>query len=337
LALDRRLRVIGLDANSSAEDFGGLDFVQADARNPLLAELFKSKDVHTVCHLKFDESARLSEAAFDLNVIDAVKLLSACAEAGVKKVVLKSSMAVYGALPHNSAFLTEDHPLNGSRRYGYTRDFVEIETFCQDLRRQAPRMYLTLLRFPGIIGPACDTPMTRFLKDKTIPTLLGFDPMMQVIHEDDVVGSLVHAVLNDAPGAFNLAAEGVLPLSKLMALAGRFAVPILPVLAYWSAALGGQRLAPIEPDCLRYPWVGDLARMREELGFTPRYTAAEALRQFAEQQRLRPYLPESAAMARDEERLRNTIERRRQISEPVAIRAGEGGTNNDQDAHTSSL
>ena len=76
-------------------------------------------------------------------------------------------------------------------------------------------------RFPGIIGPACDTPMTRFLKDSRAPVLLGFDPLMQVIHEDDVVGGLVHAVLHTMPGVFNVAADKAMPLSQLMALAGK--------------------------------------------------------------------------------------------------------------------
>ena len=68
---------------------------------------------------------------------------------------------------------------------------------------------------------------------------------------------------------------------------------------------------PIEPDFLRYPWVGDLNKMHQELGFTPHYTAEEALREFAGDQRLRRYMPESVAMAYDEQRLRDTIERRR--------------------------
>jgi UDP-glucose 4-epimerase len=153
--------------------------------------------------------------------------------------------------------------------------------------------------------------MTRFLKDPKAPVLWGFDPMMQIIHEDDVVGALAHAVLDDVPGVFNIAAEGTSPLSKLMGLAGKFGVPVLHLLAYWTTPLGSSQLAPIEWDYLRYPWVGDLEKMRQEFGFAPSYTAAEALREFAARQRVRQYLPESAALAFDEERLRDTIERRR--------------------------
>jgi UDP-glucose 4-epimerase len=324
LMAEHNLHVIGLDAEPPAREIKQLDFVQADIRNPLLVDLLKSESIHTVCHLTFVESARLAEAAFDVNVVGTIKVMSACAEIGVAKIVLRSSAAVYGAHPNNSAFLTEDAPLNGSRLYGYTRDLVEIEAFCNGFRRQAPQVMLTVLRFPSIIGPTCDTPMTRFLKELAAPVLWGFDPMMQVIHEDDVAGALAHAVQNDVPGVFNVAAEGSVPLSRLAALAGKLAIPALHPLVYWGAVLGGGRLAPIEPDYLRYPWVGDLTKLRSEFGFAPRYTAVEALREFEAQQRLRPYLAdalERAALDDDQERLRDTIESRRRAraAQPTSI------------------
>lgn len=326
----RHAHVIGLDSEPPKEEIKDLDFIQADIRNPLFVDLLKSEGVHTVCHLVFMESARPSEAAFDLNVMGTMKVLGACAEAGVRKVVLKSSTAVYGALPTNPGFITEQHPLHGSRSSGAIRDLVEIEAFCNGFRRQVPEMVLTVLRFPSVIGPQADTPLTRFLREPWTPVLLGFDPMMQVIHARDVVEALVHAVLNDVPGVFNVGAEGVLPQSRLMGLAGKFAIPVFHLFAYWGTSLLGSsglhpnRHLPIDLDYMRYPWVADLTKMREELGFTPRYTAEEALREFAGQQRLRKYIPESAALAYDEERLRDTLERRRRLrSRQLSGRTGQ--------------
>ena len=127
--------------------------------------------------------------------------------------------------------------------------------------------------------------MTRFLRQTWAPVLMGFDPMMQVIHEEDVTGALVHAVANDVPGVFNVAAEGVVPLSQLMSPAGKFAVPIFHLFAYWgNNLLAGSgrpagRFLPVELDYIRFPWVGDLTKMRSRLGFVRLYTAAEALRE----------------------------------------------------------
>ena len=318
------VHIIGLDSEPPKVEIKDLDFIQADIRNPLLVDLLKSEGVQTVCHLTFMESVRPTEAAFDLNVMGTIKVLGACAEAGVQKVVLKSSTEVYGAQPNNSAFLTEEHALKGSLSYEYVRDLVEIEAFCNGFRRQEPEIIQTVLRFASVVGPNAQTPMTRFLQEPFAPVLLGFDPMMQVIHEEDVVDALVHSVVQDVPGTYNVAAEDHLPLTKLMSLAGKIPIPIFHPILYQGASLVGSsrlglsHLLPIDLDYLRYPWVGDLARMREELGFMPHYTAEEALREFAGKKRLRRYLPDSMAMAYDEERLRDTIERRRRARERQA-------------------
>jgi UDP-glucose 4-epimerase len=318
--------VIGVDDEQPSKEIKDLDFIQADIRNPLLIDLLRLEQVDTICHLVFVDSHRPSEASFETNVMGTIKVFGAAAEAGVRKIIIKSSTAVYGARSTNPAFLVENHPLRGSRSYGYTRDGVEIEAFCNGFRRQHPHIDLTVLRFPNIIGPTVDTPMTRFLTQPGAPVLLGFDPMMQFIHEDDVVAALVHAIEHPVPGVFNVAAEGNLPLARVMGLAGKLTFPVVHLLAYWSQGILGRfahRYLPIEPDYIRYRWVGDITRMREEMGFTPRYTAEEALREFAGKQRMRQYLPESAALAYDEERLRDTIERRRRARDLDAARQAQ--------------
>jgi UDP-glucose 4-epimerase len=315
------IQVIGVDAQPPEKGIQGLDFIQADIRNPLFVEILKLEMVDTVCHLIFAGSRRPSEANFDLNVMGTMKVLGACAEAGVKKVILKSSTSVYGALPTNPGYLTEKHPLQGSQVYGNNRNLLEIEAFCNGFSRQVPNLMLTILRFASIVGTEADTPMTRFLKAPLAPTLLGFDPLMQVIHEKDVVNALIHVIENDHPGVFNVAAEGILPLSRLTALAAKVPIPVIHLVAYWglglvnAVGLPGARYWPMEPDYLRYGWVADLEKMREELKFYPAYTAEEALREFAGKQRLRHYVPESVALAYDEERLRDTLERRKRARE----------------------
>jgi UDP-glucose 4-epimerase len=195
---------------------------------------------------------------------------------------------------------------------------------------------LTILRFSSIVGPTVDTPMTRFLKEPVTPGLLGFDPMMQIIHEDDVVEALVHAVLNDVPGVFNVAADDAMPLGKIRGLAGKSAFALLHPFVYWGVKLLGDsglrlsRYVPIELDYIRYPWIGDLARMRNELNFEPRYTAEETVREFAGWHRTGLYQTESARKTHEEKRLRDVIERRRRVRERQTEVApvGEEGVDN---------
>ena len=324
LAAETDLRVLGIDATPPANPIRGLDFIQADVRNSLLVELLRDESVTTVCHLSFIEAERHSEANFDLNVIGTMKVFGACAQAGVRNVILKSSTAVYGASAANPAFLTEGYPLNGSRRTGTLRHRLEIEAFCNGFQGQAPGMTVTTLRFANIIGPTANTPMTRFLSTPATPRLLGFDPMLQVIHEDDVIGALAHAVIHDAPGVFNVAAEEPMPLSRLTALADKVAMPIFHLAVYWgNPLLSGvgvpvKQFWPIEPDYLRFGWVGDLARMRGELGFSPQYTGPEAVRAFTARKRIARYVPASKDLVKDEELLGDTLERRRRAKASAA-------------------
>jgi len=315
------IHVIGLDIEPPSPPIEGLDFIQADVRNPYLSELLRREQVDTVCHLAFKECVKHTEANFDLNVMGTMKLLGACSEAGVRKVVLKSSTTVYGAYPSNPAFITEEQEVEGVRKSGTNRHLLEIESFCNGFRRQQPDLILTILRYPNIIGLRCDTPMTRFLKQPTAPVLMGFDPRMQIIHEKDVVNSLAHAVLNDKPGVYNIAAEEVMTLRRITGLAAKITFPIFHPLAYGSQdiinnlVVEGLTSFPIELDFLRYECVGDLEKMHTEFDFKPSYTAIEALREFAGEQRLRRYITGEPLLEYDQERLKDTLDRRQRERE----------------------
>ncbi len=311
------VHVIGIDDETPQVNVDGLDFIQADLRNPLLIELLRQEEVDTVVHLKFRETLAASESGFEQNVMGTAKLLGACGEAGVPRVILKSSTMVYGARPDNPMFMREDHPLNGSKKYGYVRDWIEIEKYADSFQEQNPDTLLAILRFGNIVGPKADTPMTRFLREEEAITLLGFDPMMQVIHEDDVVSALAHAV-NGAEayrGVFNVASEKGMPLWKMLGLATKLPIPILHPFAYWSVSLGGPRLAPLPLDYLRFPCMGDMTRMRDVLRFTPQYTPEETVREFSAQQRVRKLLGKKSRETFEQDRLRDTLERRKRVRE----------------------
>jgi UDP-glucose 4-epimerase len=228
---------------------------------------------------------------------------------------------VYGARPDNSLFLSEDHPLNGSKTYGYVRDLVEIEEFCDKFRAQASGMAITSLRFAHIAGPTAITPLTRFFRDEEAFVLLGFDPLMQLIHEQDVPRAFTHALNRHVSGAVNVSAEGTMPLWKVMALAGKFTAPVFHPVAYAAASLLGPRYAPLDLDYLRYPCVAGLEKMRSVLEFAPEHTGEEALREFASRHRLRRYARDSENRTRDGDTLRATIERRKRAREQ-AVHSG---------------
>jgi UDP-glucose 4-epimerase len=321
LVKEADVRVIGIGSRPPEDSIRHLDFVQADVRNPLLVELLRDEGVTGVCHMAFVESYRPSEAAFDANVMGAMRLFGACVAAGVTRIVVPSSTLAYGARPGNSAFLTERLPLNGSASWGSIRDLMEIEAFCNGFRAGHPEVALTVLRFAHPIGPSVDSPLVRFLANPAAPVLFGFDPLMQMVHESDVVEAVVQAVLVGPPGTYNIASDGILPLAKVCALAGKVALPVFHLAAYWSNPLLAtmrlpiEQLWPLPPDYLRYPVVADLERQRSVFGFEPQYIAEEALREFAGRSRLARLAAGASELFRDEQRLRDTLERRRRQRE----------------------
>jgi UDP-glucose 4-epimerase len=195
---------------------------------------------------------------------------------------------------------------------------LEKEHFWQNFGRMNGRdIDLTVLRFANIVGPTANTPMTRLLSEPKAPVLLGFNPVMQFIHEADVVAALAHAVLEDSPGTFNIAGSGTLPLVKAMALAKKPPLALPATWLRWGASLlDGQlgQLAPFDFDYLRYRWVADTSKMTEILGFYPQYSGEEAVRAFAsgkDQQQWQSVLDQ--AMAQGEELRQFVDQYRRQL------------------------
>lgn len=326
LVKEAGVRVIGVDGSPPAVKVEGMDFVQVDVRNPLLVEFLRDEGVETICHLTFHASRRRSEADFDLNVMGTMKVFGAAVEAGVKNIVVKSGTDVYGAQANNPAFLAESWPLQGSRNYGYTRYRMEIEAFAAGFAKQFPHISVARLRFANVVGRTVDSPMSRYLSNGLVPTLMGFNPMLQFVHEDDVVRGIAHAAMTAVGGAFNIGTEDFQPLAKVVRLVGATAVPIVHPLAYWGVGfLGGtplkpKRYFPLDLDYLRYRWVGDTAKMRAEFGWEPRFTAVEALEDLAKARRSTP--SGEAALAMDEGYLREVLAQRRMMKSKVEERSG---------------
>jgi UDP-glucose 4-epimerase len=324
LLREPHLRVIGLDGRPPLPSVSGLDFIAADIRNPALGDLLRSERVDVVCHLKFAERVERTEDAYDLNVRGSLALRQACGQAGVGRVIWRSSTAVYGARADNSAFLSEDMPLRGSERTGFTRDLLEMERIFGGPADWQDPCQTAALRFANIVGPTADSPMARYLRLDRPPVPLGFDPMVQFIYEDDVLEALVQAVLGDVVGAINIAADGAMPLSRALRLAGRLPMPVPMLLARLGRRLPGIAFLepgpshPIELDYLRYPWVADLSRMRDELSFYPSLTAAEAIQRMAGHESGQADAGGGDETLRDQESLRDLIASRRGAREAPA-------------------
>jgi UDP-glucose 4-epimerase len=190
----------------------------------------------------------------------------------------------YGARPDNPSFLTEQKPLRGTPGSDFIADLIDAENQLMKFGQRHPECVTTILRFGNMLGPHVNTFMSRLLACHLSPRLMGYDPLVQFIHERDALRALKTALDEDHPGAFNIVADGVLHLSAVDRIAGQVALPIPHFL---SQRLGNflwtLQACPIPPrllDYLRYPCVADGQRARNELGFEPRYSTRDTLLDF---------------------------------------------------------
>ncbi|MGB3717931.1 MAG: NAD-dependent epimerase/dehydratase family protein [Candidatus Promineifilaceae bacterium] len=318
LHLEPGLHVIGLDEQPPAFEIEGLDYVDAGVENPLLADFLNTEGVEVICHMKFMESVDRDGDARSANIQGAKNILKAGYQAGIRQIIFRSSTAVYGAHPDNPAFLTEDMPHRGSRSYGYTSDWLEVESLIADSRDRAPQTSLAVLRFANIVGSSAETPFTSFLNQTAPLVLFGFDPVMQMVHESDVLAAISFSVLNNTEGVFNIAADGAMPLSRILRLVRRFPMPIFHPIAYRGLNLmrKGQYQAcdyvPIEWDYLRYPWVADTGKMHREMGFLPSISSEDGLLEFAGRLSSESKGSESDEPPTNEAHMREIMQRRAQ-------------------------
>jgi UDP-glucose 4-epimerase len=228
----------------------------------------------------------------EMNVIGTMQLLAACQKSDtVQRLVVKSTTAVYGSDARDPAVFTEDmHPHDG-RHVGYAKDAVEVEGYVRGFARRRPDIDVTVLRLSNVLGPTAETALTRYLSMPVVPTALGFDPRLQLLHEVDAVETVRLATTSRRPGIYNVAGAGVMNLSQIVRRAGRVRLPV-PSLAIGlvGAAVrnsGVVEFAAEESQYLHFGRAVDTTRLREQFRYTPRYTTAATVASFVEGRRSR--------------------------------------------------
>ena len=207
-------------------------------------------------------------------------LLSLCERYQIPKAVILSSANVYGPRPGNPQFLKEDTPLLGSESFYALRDPVSVDLAAQSFFWKHPEVETVILRPVHIVG-RLENSVSRYLRQPIVPTVLGFDPMVQVIHEEDLVQGIHRALLPGLRGVFNLAGPGTVPLRTLLELAGKktFPVPGAALRAgmrlAWRMRLGA--FTPPEIARIQFVSTVDDTLSREVLRFRPEYSLEETL------------------------------------------------------------
>jgi UDP-glucose 4-epimerase len=285
-------RVIGVDTLPPSRDgrtmLGRTEFLRADIRNPLIAKLISRAGVDTVVHMSLlatprDAGGRSSMK--EVNVLGTMQLLAACQNAPtMRRLVVKSTTAVYGSSPRDPAAFTEDDEPRVLPSGGYAKDAVEVEGYVRGFARRRPDVTVTLLRFANFLDNGIDTPMTRYFSLPAVPTVLGFDARLQFVHATDGLEVLEQAVRAEHPGTFNVAGAGVLLLSQAIRRAGQVPIPVPEFAASTLGMLfrqtGAVDFSAEQVRFLTHGRVVDTTKLSDSFGFTPRYSTMAAFDDF---------------------------------------------------------
>jgi UDP-glucose 4-epimerase len=287
--------IIGVDNRDPTRELERTEFVRVGTQHALLRRIVEAAEIDTVVdsRLVVDSVTTSARKAHENNVIGTMNILAACSGSTVRRFVFKSSAHYYGTAQDDPAFFAESmgrpHP-PGTR---IERDIVEAETSVRDFAQKNAQVVTTIMRFANVLGPDVRTSHTALFSLPLVPTILGFDPRYQFVHEDDVVAALAHAVRVQLPGTYNVAADGVLALTEVIDLLGKRWAPILPPWGTGAAAAAlrrlGLRIPPEMLGQLRFGRGLDNRKLKAS-GFAYRYTTRETTIALAEYMRLHPVI-----------------------------------------------
>jgi UDP-glucose 4-epimerase len=180
---------------------------------------------------------------------------------------------------------TEDMAPRRTPRSGYAKDTVEVEGYVRGLARRRPDILVTTRRMARLLSTRMDSPLGRYLRMPVVPTVLGFDPRIQVLHDEDALAVLRRAVVNDIAGTFNVAGEGVVMLSQAVRRLGRPTLPVPPFgLSTMGQVIARTVRVDIPPDLVEFLTYGrgvDTTALADTFGYRPRHSTAETLEAFA--------------------------------------------------------
>ena len=271
--------LFGCDVRDPVSALEEMDFVHADTRHPVIGKLIRQLRIDTVVHLAvMVDSPHDQRSIHETDVIGTMNVLVGCAapSSAVRKLVLKSSQAIYGAGPADPSFFSEEMTNSERSTSSMTGDLLEMEQLTSEFALRNDACTTTVLRLGFRVSD--ETTLGRYLSLPIVPTFAGFDPRLQLLHEDDAAEAIVRATLGDHPGVFNVAGGGIVLLSQAIAIMGGRAAPVLPPYGRWLSRLALRTVAGVNlpahlADLVAFGSVLDCTRLEAEFGWRPAHSS----------------------------------------------------------------
>lgn len=276
--LNGHYKVIAVDFRHKVETDAGIPSYLVELHKRGFEDVFAEHKIDAVIHIGrvfAHEKTRMQR--YNANVLGTRHLLDLCKKYGVGQVIIHSTYFVYGASPYNPALLDEDAPLKASEVTQDLVDSVELENLATIYLWKYPELNITILRPCNVLGPGVRNTMSLLLGRTLAPVLVGFSPMMQFLHVDDMADALIVAFEANKPGIYNVAPDDYVPYQEAVRQSGciRLPIPSVPPLVpkIISSTLNWNTFfPPYLVNYFKYPVVIDGRLFRKTFNWRPRRT-----------------------------------------------------------------
>jgi UDP-glucose 4-epimerase len=271
-------QVVGVDYRRvRGEVPASVEVLQAHYHKTAIEDVFRHRELDAVLHL--GRVGNLSEGVrmrFDLNVLGTQKLMELCLAHQVRSLVVLSTFHIYGADPRNPTPISESEPLRAGYDFPEIADAIQLDNMASTWVYQHPQTRAVVLRPTNVVGPSVENTISKLLRLRRVPYMVGFDPMMQFIHEDDLADAIIAAFSGSQRGVFNVTGPAVLPWRGALQLARRPGLPIPSSLSKL-ALRAFSSLPAYLVNFLKYPCVINDAAFRSHFGWTTRRTMHDTI------------------------------------------------------------
>ncbi len=274
--------VVGIDRRPWRNPPAGIEVHEVDIRKRAAEDVFRKVRADAVVHLAtVTHLLSSSEERYRINLEGTRAVFDYSRAHGVSHVIVVGRHTYYGASPDSPLYHSEDEPPTAINAFPELADLVAADLYATTALWRHPELCTTVLRFCYSLGPTGHGTLATYLRGPRVPTILGFDPLFQFMHEYDVVSAICLTLEAKIRGVYNVSGPQPVPLSVAIREAGRKNVPVPEFLL--KAVLGRFGLPQLSDGALahiKYPVVIDSLRFRNATGFRHEIDEVRALREY---------------------------------------------------------
>jgi len=272
--------VVGIDRRGWKE--APVEVHDLDIRKRAAEDVFRKLRPNAVVHMGTVTSLVMpGEERYRINLGGTRAVFEYCRAYGAEHCIFVGRHTYYGAASDSPPYHTEDEPPMALSSFPELADLVAADLYASTALWRYPDLATTVLRLCYSLGPSGHGTLATFLKGARVPTLLGYDPLFQFMHEDDVASALVLSLEKRVRGVFNVVGPPPVPLSIVVRETGRRTLP-LPEFVF-GLALGRFGLPKLPYGALshiKYPVLADGSAFRVATGFTHTFDETRTMKDF---------------------------------------------------------